>query len=175
MDIVIHNKMLEKIVPKLPKTKEAIARAFENCSKKFVTVSNEEFKAHLEKSKSDLASISNDYVKNSWDWVIVKAYYAIHHAANALLVKFNGFYSKDHICAILALKYSELLPETLYQKLRKINAKFEDFTAFDVSYILRKISQYDVTEWKALSKQDAESICAFAKEFVAFVEERCYK
>lgn len=169
--------VIEELVPKLPKTEKSIKCAYESCLnlKKFVFVESKEFAAHLEKAKSDLKSAETDYKAESWDWVIVKAYYAIHHAINALLVKSKGFYSKDHICAILALKSFELIPEVLYQKLRKIDAKFSDFTGFDITYTLRKISQYDVRKWKDISATDAKSIYSLAKELIAFIEERCYQ
>lgn len=167
--------VIEEIVPNLPKKAERIQKAYESCSERFITVSKEEFSAHLEKSKSDLANVESDFLKGSWDWAIIKSYYATHHAINALLIKEKGFYSKDHICAILALKFFEILPVVLYQELREINAKFSDFTGFDVSYTLRRISQYDVRKWKQVSKNDAEAIYSLAKKIVAFVEEECYK
>lgn len=169
--------LIEEIIPTLPKKKEKIKKGYENCEKarKYVVVSKEEFKLHLEKAKSDLSKIQADYENEAWDWVIIKAYYAIHHAINALLIKFNGFYSKDHFCAILALKNFELIPKNIYEKLRKISTKFSDFTGFEITYSLRKISQYDVEKWKQLSKEDALKIYNFAKEFVSFVERRCFE
>ncbi|MBI5871463.1 HEPN domain-containing protein [archaeon] len=168
--------VIEEIIPNIPKGKKAVEHAYSNCAKlkKFVTVSSNEFTSHLEKAKSDLSSIGADYKDENWDWVIVKSYYAMHHAINCLLVKLMGYYCNDHICAIITLKHFELLPDSLYLKLRNINAKFSDFTGFDVSYSLRKISQYDVRKWKNISKQDAEAIYKVAKELIAFVEWRCY-
>lgn len=168
--------VIEELISKLPKTSKGIENAYKNCSrlKRLIRVKNSEFSAHLEKAKSDLAKIKSDYDNRAWDWVIIKSYYSIHHAINALLVKVKGFYSKDHICAILALKYFELIPNDIYKKLRLIDKKFSDFRGFDITYSLRKISQYDVRKWKRISKKDAETIYYLAKEIVSYVEERCY-
>lgn len=166
--------VIEDVVPQLPQKEERIKKAYENCQEKFVSVNTEEFSAHLEKAKSDLANVEADFLKEAWDWAIIKSYYSIHHAINALLIKEKGFYSKDHICAILALKFFELIKPEIYDKLRAINAKFSDFTGFDVTYTLRKISQYDVRKWKQLSRKDADSVYSLAKEIVVFVEQRCY-
>ena len=92
-----------------------------------------------------------------------------------MLVKSQGFYSKDHICAILALNYLKLISESFYKKLREINTKFSDFTGFEISYSLRKLSQYDVLKWKSINKKDAEQIYSLAKELILFVEVECYK
>jgi len=168
--------VIEELVSQLPKTKESIAKSYESCDtqKRFVKVGKDSFLPHLEKAKSDLSRITPDMENGYWDWVIIKSYYATHHAINALLVKSLGFYSKDHICAILALKNHELLPDELYNKLRSINAKFSDFTGFDITYSLRKISQYNVMRWKSLTKNDARAAYSLADEMVRFAEERCH-
>lgn len=169
--------VLEEIISQLPKNSEAIKKVFENCleRKKFIEIKKEEFITHLEKAKSDLKNIANDYEKKAWDWVVIKSYYAIHHAINALLVNKRGFFSKDHICGVIALKNFEIIDEAFYNKLKEINEKFSDFTAFDIMYSLRKLSQYDVIKWKDLSESDAKSIYSFAKEFISFVERKCYE
>jgi len=169
--------LIEEILPSLPRNEKGIENAYQYCSKqrRFVKTNSKEFSAHLEKAKSDLNAIKADYENRAWDWVIIKSYYAIHHAVNALLLRFSGFYSKDHICAILALKHFELLSDALYLKLRNINAKFSDFTALDITYSLRKISQYDVRKWKEISQKDADDIYSMSKELVKFAEEKCYE
>lgn len=169
--------VIEEIVPQLPKTKEGVENSYNSCNnlKKFIGNDNNEFKNNLEKAKSDLSKVKSDYDAESWDWVIIKSYYAMHHAINSMLIKFKGFYSKDHICAIIALKYLDLLPEDIYLKLRNINAKFSDFTGFGVTYSLRKISQYDVNKWKNISKKDADAVYNSAKELISYIEKRCYE
>jgi uncharacterized protein (UPF0332 family) len=82
-----------------------------------------------------------------------------------------GMFSKDHICLIIALKYFELIPDNFYNQLRKFHSKFSDYSAFEIVYSLRKISQYNVAKWRKVTKKDAELILDFAKMFVKFVEE----
>lgn len=176
MYIIIY-MVIEELIPQLPKTKKGIENAYGNCRrlKRFISVEEDEFESHLEKAKSDLSKVKADFDTEGWDWAIIKSYYSVHHAINAMPVRFKGFYSKDHICAILALKYFDLLSEDLYTELRKIHTKFSDFTGFDITYALRKISQYDVKKWKQVSKEDAEAVHGFARKLVSFVEERCYE
>jgi uncharacterized protein (UPF0332 family) len=112
-----------------------------------------------------------EFEDNCWDWTIIKAYYAIHHAANALLTKKAGFFSKDHICLIVALKHLELIPNEFYEKLRTLHSRFSDFSAFELVYSLRKMGQYNIVKWKELSRNDAKIVLEFAKRFVRFVEE----
>jgi len=138
--------------------------------KSFVKIDSQEYVLHLEKSKHDLNRALKEFEDKCFDWTIIKAYYAVHHAANALLIKKQGMFSKNHICLLVALKYLNLIPEEFYQKLREIHSKFSDFSAFEITYSLRKISQYSVAKWKELTENDTKAILLFAKQFVAFVE-----
>jgi len=165
--------VLEEIKSRLPKRRKTIKAFYDSClsRKKFIEVENSEYTIHLEKAKHDLYRAIKEFDDGCWDWTIIKAYYAIHHAANALLIKKAGFFSKDHICLIVALKYLELIPDEFYKKLRSLHSRFSDFSAFELVYSLRKISQYNVPKWKELSKDDAKIVLEFAKRFVKFVEE----
>lgn len=164
------------MVSALPKSKEGVERYFSGCKKRkrFVGVKRDEYAAHIEKAKSDLSRVRSEMEASAWDWAIIKSYYAIHHAINGLLVKAEGFYSKDHTCAIVALKSLGILPEELYERLREIDGKFSDFRGLDIIYMLRKISQYDVRGWKDLTRKDAESVFSLAREVVSFAESKCH-
>lgn len=169
--------VLDELDSHLPRTAQELENAHRACDerKKFISVPNREFAAYLEKAKSDLERVESDYLAEGWDWVVVKSYYAIHHASNALLVRFQGKFSKDHICTILALKRLNLIPASFYDGMRAIYSKFSDFTAFDLTYLMRKVGQYDVRKWKDIDKNDADAIYSFAKEFLGFAEKRCYE
>ena len=164
--------VFEEIRTRLPKRRKTIKNFYETCisRKKFIKVESGEFIIHLEKAKHDLERAIKEFKDECWDWTIIKAYYAIHHAANALLIKKAGFFSKDHICLIISLKHLELIPNNFYEELRSLYSKFSDFSAFEIIYSLRKISQYNVVKWKELSKSDAELVVEFAKKFIRFVE-----
>jgi uncharacterized protein (UPF0332 family) len=165
--------VLEEIGSKLPTREDSIKAYYETCisRKKFINIDASEAIFHLEKTKHDLSRAIKEFENDCWDWTIIKAYYSIHHAANALLIKKAKMFSKDHICLIVALKHLGLIPNEFYEELRKLHSKFSDFTAFEIAYSLRKVSQYDVVKWKELSKEDAELVLEFAKKFVKFVEE----
>jgi uncharacterized protein (UPF0332 family) len=165
--------VLEEIGSKLPTREDSIKAYYETCvsRKKFININASEAILHLEKAKHDLSRAIKEFEDDCWDWTIIKAYYSIHHAANALLIKKAKMFSKDHICLIVALKHLGLIPNEFYEELRKLHSKFSDFTAFEIAYSLRKVSQYDVVKWKELSKEDAELVLEFAKKFVKFVEE----
>lgn len=169
--------VLEELDSRLPTDENDVKNAYASCEarKKFVEIDKSEFTVYLEKSKSDLERVEADYKTGGWDWVVVKSYYSMHHAANALLARFHGVFSKDHTCAILALKALELIPDDFYERLRVIHSKFSDFTAFDLTYLMRKVGQYDVHRWKEIDRNDADMIYSLAKEFVGFAERRCHE
>ena len=60
--------MIDEVIPSLPIKEESIKSSYENCFSKrcFIEVDNREFSAHLEKAKSDLARVKNDYQQESW-------------------------------------------------------------------------------------------------------------
>ncbi len=169
------SRTFEEINVKFPKTEEKLERSYENCKKrrKFVEVSRDSYSEHLELSKDDLNSIRTDFERKNWRWVVTKSYYAIFHATNALLVNKLGFFSKDHLCSVIALKKENLIPEELYKELGKIYEKFSDIFGFAIIFEARKLSQYDTEKWKELTEEDAKIARDFAKKFISFVEGAC--
>ena len=168
-------KFFEEMNVKFPKTEMRLKSSFNNCEKrkKFVNVSKELYSKHLELAKDDLNSIKTDFENKNWRWVITKSYYAVFHATNTLLVNKLGFFSKDHLCAVVALKQENLIPERVYTELGEIYKKFSDIFGFAVIFEARKLSQYDIEKWKEFREEDANIIYNFAKKFVSFVEEDC--
>ena len=168
-------RLFNGIEVKFPKTDEKLESSYESCEKrkKFIELSKESYSEHLELAKDDLNSISADFEKKNWRWVVTKSYYAVFHATNALLVNRLGFFSKDHLCAVVALKKKNLIPEELYKKLGEIYERFSDIFGFAVIFEARKISQYDTEKWKELTEEDAKITRDFAYKFVSFVEGAC--
>lgn len=166
-------KVLDSIHVNFPSDEEGIASAFESCKtrKRFVEVEREQWKNHLEIAKDDLSALQTDMDGKNWRWVITKAYYAVFHATNALLVAKLGFYSKDHLCAVIALKHENLLSDEIYKNLREIYERFSDIFGFAILFEARKVSQYDVLRWKELGEEDAKIVQEFAKRYTAYVEE----
>lgn len=156
----------------LPEKEKSFKKFFNNCKnrKKFVDDTKEHYKQHFKKAKHDLTRAIAEFNDGCWDWTIIKAYYAIHHAGNSLLSKFKNQFSKDHSCLIIALKHFNIIDESLFEELTKLNEKFSDILSFDLMFQLRKISQYSVDEWEDLTKEDANLVLNVAKKIVKFAE-----
>ncbi len=135
-------KLFEEINVKFPKTNKKLEKTFENCEKrrKFIELSKKSYSKHLELAKDDLNSIPIDFEKKNWRWVITKSYYAIFHATNALLINKLGFFSKDHLCAVIALKKENLISKEFYKELGKIYERFSDIFGFAIVFEARKLS-----------------------------------
>lgn len=165
---------IKDISVKLPQKEDSIENFFSNCinRKKFVEDTKDHYKKHLKKAKHDLARAIAEFNDGCWDWTVIKAYYSIHHAANALLSKNKNQFSKDHSCLVIALKYYNLIEESLFEDLMRINNRFSDALSLDLTFQLRKISQYNVDEWEEITEQDAKLILDISKRFIKFVEEK---
>jgi uncharacterized protein (UPF0332 family) len=163
---------IEEIRIKLPKKERSIENYFRGCNRrrKFVNSDQKRSLKHLKKAKHDLNRAIAEFEDNVWDWSIIKSYYSIHHAGNALLLKNKGFFSKDHSCLIIALKVLDLIDKQLFLKLKNIYERFSDVLSLDLTFELRKISQYSVDEWEDLTKGDATKVLELAKKFVSYVE-----
>lgn len=157
---------------KLPSKQEGIIAFFENCEKrkKFIEVEKEQYEKYLKKAKHDLYRAQREYEDNCFDWTIIKSYYAIHHAANALLLKKQGKICKDHSCLIIALKHHNLITEDLFKELSKLHESFADVLGLDLTFQLRKIGQYNVEEWENLTREDVQITLDVAKKIVAYAE-----
>jgi len=165
---------IQKIKTKLPLKEKSIEKFFLGCEKrkKFIVDTKDHYKKHFKKAKHDLIRAIAEFDDNCWDWTIIKAYYAIHHAGNALLSKEKNVFSKDHSCLIISLHFYELIDKSLFQELSGINQNFSDVLSLDLTFQLRKISQYSVDEWENLDKKDAELILNISKKFIKYVEEK---
>ena len=168
--------MMDRVKIKLPKAEKAMYNFFSNCEKKkkFVKDVKGHYIKHLKKAKHDFSRALDEFEDECWDWTIVKSYYAIFHAGNALLSKKKGLFSKDHSCLISALKVWNLIGNELFSKLVKVYERFSDTLSIDLTFQLRKISQYDVDSWEDLTKKDARLVLEVSREFVKWVESEVY-
>jgi len=57
----------------------------------------------LEVAKDDLAEAKAGFARGSFKWTTIQAYYAMFHAARALVYK-HGYREKSHYCLIVALR-----------------------------------------------------------------------
>jgi uncharacterized protein (UPF0332 family) len=164
--------MLEDVKIRMPKTEKGIKNSYVSCEKrgKFVSDTPNHHRKRLKKSKHDLQCAIDELKQGNWDWTIIKAYYAIHHAANALLSKKKNVFSKDHTCLIVSLKYHNLIDKKLFAELVSIFEGFSDTLSMDIAFEMRKIGQYDVDRWEKLTRDDAEKVLDLAKRFISYVE-----
>ena len=141
---------------------------------KFVKDTEFHYKKHLKKAKHDLFRAGREFSDSCWDWTVIKAYYALFHAGNALLSKKKGVFSKDHSCLIVALRYWNLVPEPIFIKLKTAYEGISDIADIDIAFQIRKISQYDVDLWEEITEDNARVILDIAKEMVKFAEDEIY-
>ncbi len=102
-----------------------------------------------------------------FDWVIIAGYYAMYHAALALLST-KSLKSKNHAATVLALEYyfvhkQELGKEDL-KRLKQAQLRKEDTTKLRAARNRRETAQYDAEE--ALRKREAEHVLRDATDFV---------
>jgi len=163
---------IDNIKIKLPRTKQSLDKVFLNCEKrkKLIADTFEHYKQHLKKAKHDFSRADAEFKDECWDWTIIKAYYSIHHVGNALMSKKKGVFSKDHSCLIVALNHFKLIPSDLFLELINLHENFSEILSLDLTFQLRKISQYSVDEWEDLTKKDAKLVLDIAKKLIIFVE-----
>lgn len=163
---------LENIRVRMPKNEASVSKFFSNCDGRGKLVKDTEghHKNHIRKAKHDLARAEAEFAEMCWDWTIVKACYAIHHAGNALLSRKKGVFSKDHSCLIIALRHWDLIAADFFKEMSELSERLSDVFSIDVTFQLRKIGQYNVDEWENLTMDDAKAVLEFAKKFVRFVE-----
>jgi len=163
---------IKDISIKLPKEEKGISSFYENCEKrkKFIEADKDNHEKHLKKAKHDLFRAVREFEDKCWDWTVIKAYYAIHHAANSLLLKKKGFFCKDHSCLIIALKHHELIKDELFKELFDLHESLSDVLGLDLTFQLRKLGQYDVNEWEKITEENAKLVVSIAKKIISFAE-----
>jgi len=105
----------------------------------------------IEGATYDLAKAKRSLDDNDAKWAIVKAYYAIFHAARALLFSKN-FREKSHRALLVALR-----------ELFRNKIKPELLDAFEHGMDLREEADYSII----YSEESAQELIESAEEFVA--------
>lgn len=70
---------------------------------KSARLSDEMVKKEFEAGKKDFSSAQASFDSSNFKWATIQAYYAIFHAARALLYK-NGYREESHVALKLAIK-----------------------------------------------------------------------
>src|SRR3989338_5577619 len=157
---------------RLPKTEKALERAYLACEskKKLRKIDNNTFSDYVIRSQKDIASADNDFKNEDYYWARIKAYQALFHMLNALLVKNLGYYSKDHSCILTALLKRNIITDEIASKLHLIiedvskdNPADSAITSEDaIQYIddfriQRNFALYKPKAWEEVTKKDIES------------------
>jgi uncharacterized protein (UPF0332 family) len=106
----------------------------------------------LDDAADDLASAKQDLAKGGTKWATIKGYYAMFHAARALLYS-KGYRERGHYCLYLAIKElfvkNKLLEDTLAE-------------ALYASMMLREEADYK----RNFSKENAAIVIEKAESFL---------
>lgn len=114
----------------------------------------------------------------SYDWVIISAYYAMYHSALSALAKI-GYKSANHEATILALEYYYVYEKKILE--RKYITKIKKARKLEEEYIERLraarrrriVAQYDVEE--SFGAEEANRIVNDAVEFLDRMEKLIYE
>jgi len=130
-----------------------------------------EYLSLMDESVRKSSELFSNY--NKFDWLIIKSYYAMYHAALALLAEI-GFKTKTHFATIASfelffVRRNELVEERFLQMLVKVMERVGTVPYDYVRMIIkaRKIryaAQYDVTT--SIARREAEDSFEKATEFV---------
>ncbi len=154
-----------------PKSKKAIEKDYEDCVKRdrFKQVSKATYPEYLTRSQKDLASAYRDLEDKDNHWAIIKSYQALFFILNALLVKYKGYFSKDHKCILTALLKEEVISEAVAKSVDSVVKSLDEFSTLDEIDDLRldrNKAMYAPTAWKDFKKQEAEKILDEVRELI---------
>lgn len=152
---------------RLPKTVNALEKAYQNCEKrnKFRKIDSQQFQDYVIRSQKDLASADNDFKNSDYYWARIKAYQALFHMLNALLVKNFGYYSKDHGCILAALLKNKIITDEIALQLhlvvedvtkKRITSSEDAVQDIDDLRIQRNFALYKPKAWEEVTKKDIE-------------------
>jgi uncharacterized protein (UPF0332 family) len=133
---------------------------FEKCLKENRLVRMEPSKdiilKEMENARFDLQRAKNSYKEDDCKWAMVQAYYAMFHAAKAMVLQ-KGYREKSHQCLIAALS-------ELYVKTGDLDA--EAVEDFELGMNLRHQADYGLV----YDKDAADACIEKATEFVSIAE-----
>ncbi len=155
------------MVKAIPQTTKALENAYQDCEKRniFRKVAKDSFSDYVTRSQKDIASADNDFKNEDYHWTRIKAYQALFHMINALLVKNLGYYSKDHGCILTALLKNRIITDETASKLQLVvkgmtesNAATHEDAVQDIDdfRIQRNFALYKPKAWKEVTKEDIE-------------------
>lgn len=153
----------------VPKSEKALENDFADCVAHgvFVNVGRERFGEYVVRSQKDLASSKGDLDDGDFHWCVIKAYQSLFFAANALLVKNLGYFSKDHRCIITALLREKVISRKIADELGETFAGYGVATDMDSIRIERNIAMYRPDSWQTIGRKDAEKLLETVRTLVS--------
>ncbi len=165
---------------RIPQSKTSIKKAYENClqRKKFRQVEKSSFADYLLRAQKDLASAERDFKAKDFHWTRIKAYQSLFHILNAILIKKEGYFSKDHSCVIAALMSGNIITNEIAKKLHLISEKIkkeitskEVYQDIDEFRIQRNFALYKPKAWEDITEKDIrEELEKIKENFKILVE-----
>ena len=123
---------------------------------KSTSINEEMIRKELEVGKKDFNSAHISYEFGNFKWATIQAYYAIFHAARALIYK-SGYREESHAALKLAIKElyinNNKLPRSVYDTLER-------------GMELREMADYK----ESFSQRGAENLIELVKQAIADIE-----
>lgn len=152
---------------RLPQTVNALEKAHHDCEQRgtFRKIERGQFSDYMVRSQKDIASAENDFKNEDYYWARIKAYQALFHMLNALLVKKLGYYSKDYGCILTALLKNRVVTDEIAVQLHlvvgdvaKKTAKNSEDALQDIDdfRIQRNFALYKPKAWEEVTREDIE-------------------
>ncbi len=125
-----------------------------------------EVKGHLEKSQHNLNFISDISQDAYSDWVITGCYYAVYHAALALILS-KGYFSKNHD-ATLCVLIREFFLNINKDEIKMINRLFLDKE--DLNFYISSKEKREDASYSGKSHFNKDSVAELIKKTKMFVD-----
>ncbi len=122
---------------------EKIKQYLEEKSIKKLVIDKEEMKGHIMKADHNLKFVNDNMKLGYFDWCLTGCYYAVYHAALALIIT-KGYYSKNHDATLCILIKEYYKKEVSAEEIELINKCFLDYQEI-VFYVQSKEKREDAS------------------------------
>lgn len=155
-NLIMYKRLLDRKIKEYKKHKIIRSQAPETS----------EILGHIEKSRHNLSFIKDNLNMGYLDWCITGCYYAVYHAALALLIA-KGYFSKNHdstLCILIKEYYNRGINEEDLNLINKFFIGYQDL----LFYVESKNKRQDAT-YSTKYKFDKESVEDMRKKTILFV------
>lgn len=124
-----------------------------------------EIQGHFEKAEHNLSFVSDNFKLGYFDWCITGCYYAMYHAAMALILA-REYYSKNHDATICIL-IKEYYPQITKEDIALINKFYLDYQEL-LFYIQAKNKREEAT-YSSKYKFDKKTVDELKLKAILFI------